>query len=402
MTDRSEHEDFGPARRVRQRARRKPAVHAEPAVPSRLGAVQARAIVIAGVAGEPYASLAPRLAELQAVPEAVCSADEARSRLTASALPDAPTLLVADARDEAALALLRELALTRPSVVPVLVTDEPTLDLAVDAMRCGAADLLEVPGDEHTIRTSLSLAIDRARTTHHRELRVERLRSVCRQLNTARQQITSQVSGMCNDLVEAYQELSGQIDTLALCGEFNGVVRQELDIESLLRVVLEFLLAKVGPTNAAIFLPSSGEEFSLGAYVNCDLNPETIDSLLDHLAESLAPRFEHRPGVHVFETRRDTTRVLGGDAHWLADRAMVVFPCHQDDECLAVVALFRDDRQPFDAGATDMLRTLASLFAAQLSRIIHVHHRHLPRHQWGALGDGPDDWHNPEDLDQAA
>ena len=39
--------------------------------------------------------------------------------------------------------------------------------------------------------------------------------------------------------------------------EFGGLIRQELDIESLLRTTLEFVLGRCGPTNAAVFLPTT-------------------------------------------------------------------------------------------------------------------------------------------------
>ncbi len=346
----------------------------------------------------------PVLGSMDAAVESVDSVDAARARLGDDARPRVDVVVIDEGMPES-IDLLREAAQSEPALVPVLASETPSLDLAIEAMRCGAADLMHLDDTDeaaHAARGSLALAIDRAHLAQHRESRVERLRSVCRQLNTARQDITSQVSGMCNDLVEAYQELSGQIDQLSLCGEFNGVIRQELDIESLLRTALEFILAKIGPTNAAVFLPSTSSDFSLGAYVNCDIQKDTLDTLLDHLADVLAPRFEKRPGVHHYETRRETAEMLGADAHWLPEHAMLVFPCHRDDECLAVVALFRDDRTPFEPGAAALLETISKLFASQLARIIHVHHRHLPKHQWGAPGDGPDEWDDFDDLDLAA
>lgn len=363
----------------------------------------ARVLLVSG--GDTLKTMAgPVLGEMDAAVEAACSVDEARARLGDDAAPRVDVVVI-DEKLAESIDLLREVAQSEPMIVPVLASSKPGLDLAVEAMRSGAADLMRIGRSEeaaHAARASLTLAIDRARLAQHREGRVERLRSVCRQLNTARQDISSQLSGMCNDLVEAYQELSCQIDQVTISGEFNGIIRQELEIESLLRTVLEFILAKVGPTNAAIFLPSTSSDFSLGAYVNCDISRDSLDTLLDHLGDVLAPRFESRSGVHVFENRHQTAQMLGPDAQWLPEHAMMVFPCHRDEECLAVVALFRDDRTPFEPGAKLLLETISKLFAAQLARIIHVHHRHLPKSQWGAIGDEPEEWDDYDDLDMAA
>lgn len=394
-------ENSSGARRPRARKRAAEVHNAQPSDPRR---PSARVLLVASnstlstVAG-------PVLGSMDAAVEAVASADAARARMGDDALA-AIDVVVIDERVPESIDLLRECAQSEPAIVPVLASTKPTLDLAVEAMRSGAADLMKLgKTDEasHNARASLALAIDRANLARHREGRVERLRTVCRQLNTARQDISSQLSGMCNDLVEAYQELSDQIDQVTISGEFNGIVRQELEIESLLRTVLEYILAKIGPTNAAVFLPATSSDFSLGAYVNCDFNGQALDTLLDHLADTLAPKFEQRSGVHVFADRGQTASMLGHDAHWLPEHATIVFPCHRDEECLAVVALFRDDRTPFEPSTKALLETISSLFANQLARIIHVHHRHLPKSQWGAPGDAPEDeWDDFDDLDLAA
>ena len=81
-----------------------------------------------------------------------------------------------------------------------------------------------------------------------------------------------------------------QMKNIALASELNTIFRQELDLESLLRTVLEYTLRKVGSTNAAIFLPSSTGDFTLGAYVNYDCPRDTAETLLDHLADILESR----------------------------------------------------------------------------------------------------------------
>jgi len=348
----------------------------------------------------------PALGELEVPMECQYTVDDARLRLSQSERPRIDVIVIRQ-DTPGALEFVRQLTLSSPAIACVIVCDQATLDDAVSAMRSGAADIISADLGPEMAGAALRSALDRSRIARQREERSIRLRAVCKKLNSARHEVTNQVSDMCNDLVDAYRELSGEIDKLSICGEFNGIIRQELEIESLLRVVLEFILAKTGPTNAAIFLPSSGSEFSLDAYVNADIPKASVDALLDHLAEILAPRFEHRPGVHQYDTRRDVARLMGPDAHWLPEQTLLAFPCLHNDECLAVVTLFRDDHEHFSGETVRLLDTISALFSRQLARIIHVHHRHLPKHKWGAIGDAPDsydydEYDGPDDIDLAA
>ena len=56
--------------------------------------------------------------------------------------------------------------------------------------------------------------------------------------------------------------------------EFGAVMNDELDLEHLLRKTLEFLLGKVGPTNAAIFLPGTGCGFTFSWCSTMGRKPE--------------------------------------------------------------------------------------------------------------------------------
>jgi DNA-binding response OmpR family regulator len=287
----------------------------------------------------------------------------------------------------------------RPALATLLIDDEPTLDDAVEAMRAGAADLIAAGAPAHEYVSRAQAAVGRGRAARTRERRIERLKRTCRRLNTARQSVTRQVGSLCNDLASAYQELSDQMSQVSIASEFAGIIKAELDVEGLLRAGLEYILARVGPTNAAVFLPSSSRDYSLGAYVNYSCPKDSADVLLDNLANIVAPRLEERDEVLMLADASDVDAFLGEDAMWLADSTAAAFACRHDDECLAVVILFRDEKSPFEESLLPTLRTISGLFAHQLARVIHIHHRHLPKDQWGSFDqiDGGDD-----DIDLAA
>lgn len=306
-------------------------------------------------------------------------------------------LIKTDLPDGSGLSLTREISRSGRCPASILLTEHPTLDQAVEAMRCGAMDIVSCRAAAADLITSVRAAFDRSRLARTREARIDRLTRVCRRLNQARHEVTKQVSSLCGDLVNAYQELSGQVLELSIASEFNGLIRQELDVESLLRTALEFILAKTGPTNAAVFLPASSSDFSLGAYVNYDCPKDAADVLLDHLAGIVAPRMEKEHELKVLTTYAELESFLGADAHWLAESSAITFACHHEEECLAVVILFRDRRNPFPDTVPATLQVIADHFGQQLGRVIHIHHRHLPKDQWGGFGEEDDD-----DIDLAA
>lgn len=330
----------------------------------------------------------------------VAGPDDARARLDETVPYD---ILLIHSGLAAAEELAAETAERRPGVSVVLLGEAPDLHEAVRAMRSGAVDVLSPRLQREEFLARINAACTKARRARGREDRVERLRRLCRQLQTARTEMSRHIESLCEDLAGAYRDLSDRMNDVALATEFGSLIRRELDIESLLRSALEFVLTKSGPTNAAIFLPASSGDFSLGAYVNYDGPKEAAEMLLDHLASSLAPKFEREKEVRVLKGREDLDAVLGDDADWIGESTLVAVPCRQDEDCLAVMVLFRDQRQPFPEELKPTLALIADLFARQLSRVIHVHHRHLPPSKWGdAWGPSRDADDNFPDIDLAA
>ncbi|HBS29788.1 MAG TPA: hypothetical protein DEB06_10150 [Phycisphaerales bacterium] len=306
--------------------------------------------------------------------------------------------------DGGGLELVRELAGDRArATCCVVVSDRADLAAAVDAMRSGAADFVTRPFQPAELSRRVAGAAERAGRTRDEQRRVERLKRICKRLNSAREEVSKQVDDLCNDLVTAYQDLADQMTSATMASEFTTIVRQELDVEALLRTTLEYLLNKTGPTNAAVFLPTGHDDYSLGAYVNYDVPRDTADVLLDHLADVIAPRFDQEREVRRFATAPELDEALGDDAQWLNDSALVVFACRDEDgDCLAVFALFRDRRNPFPDTTLAHLRVIRDIFGEQLDRVVRIHHRHTPDKQWPGFDVEEDDHGHADDHGLAA
>jgi len=291
-----------------------------------------------------------------------------------------------------------------PAAVPVILAENASLTDAVLAMQTGAADLIDPGLSEHELRRRLSVAGHRASALRRREDKMTRLKKMCHTLNTARDHVSGQVGDLCSDLLGAYQNLADQIGDVSVSSELNSLLRQELDVESLLRTVLEYLLCKMGSTNAAVFLPSSVGDFSLGAYINYDCPKEAAEVLLDQMAYTFAPCFEDQTEPLLLCGRHDLQAAIGDEASWLGDANAIVVSCVEEGECLAVLTVFRKGSKPFTDEHRRVFDITAKLFGAQLGRVIQIHHRHLPEDQW--FGDETDDfgpnltdWDPNSDLD---
>ncbi len=318
------------------------------------------------------------------------SLTEARAQLTEKsvdlaiinpALPDGNGLDLAD-----------ELNKSRRITSTIIIGDEPSVESAMKAIRAGALDFIVKPFDDSDATERIKKVFAKQRKGRDQAQRVRRLRRLCKKLNQARADVSKQVDILCNDLVTAYQELAGQMQQVVQATEFGAVIRDELDLEHLLRKTLEHLVEKAGPTNAAVFLPSSMDEYTLGGYVNYDCTPDSADMLLQHLADVAAPKVaQHDDIMHVTDNQ-SLSHLLGGDAVFLIDSHMLAFACRSENESLAVVALFRDGSDPFDQALLDTAEAIGPLLGDALARVIRIHHRGLDEdfYEDGYFG-APDD-----------
>ena len=276
----------------------------------------------------------------------------------------------------------------------IVVAKRASIDLASCALQHGAADLLDraTPANPDVAQRILAVAQRSRNLRSGRSDEPRGLFRLRRPPGADNLHHDPQTGPNASDLLQAKPELVDHMKNVTTVSEFKGLIRGELDIEQLLRTTLEFVLARSGPTNAAVFLPTTSGDYSLGAYVNYDCPKDTCDVLLDHLANAVAPRFENVPGpggmAHL-TTREQLDEYLDGDADWLTGSHVVGFPCTHGNECLAIFMLFRDQRSPFQQPLLDQVKTVGELFAAQLARVIHIHHRHLPKNKWGMIGDPP-------------
>jgi len=250
----------------------------------------------------------------------------------------------------------------------------------IEAVRSGATDILTLDSDDATLRERLKDAARRSAEQRERAESAGRLRSMCHKLTAAVHDSEQRIESLTRDVLKLAEDTESRISEAALAAEFRAILSQELDLESLLRTVLQYLLKKTGPTNAAVFLPDAEQHYSLGAYVNYDCDREAADLLLEHVCGSICPHLRNEEAIIRFEDGDDLARFLGEQASIIRDRDVVAFRCAHEGRTFAIVMLFRDRSDAFSNHLPGMLDTLRPIFAAQLKSILRVHHRARP--QW--------------------
>jgi len=273
------------------------------------------------------------------------------------------------------LTLIEELSQLSPGTKAVALLTRRSFDDSVSALRCGAIDVLALPAEAEDLDSRIETALLRARTDQLHDERIASLMRVCKRLNTAREEIAEQVDVLCKELVAAYEETNEQVNEATMVSEFRTLLRQELDVEDMLRSALEYLLTKTGPTNAAVFLPDEGGAWSLGAYVNYDCPRESIASLLETLGEAVCPQMAEEDELVRFEDTQEFAEWVGTDVAVLAQCQVIAYACMHEGRCMAIVVLFRNRSQPFAESLAHTLDLLRPIFAAQLHQIVRVHHR---------------------------
>lgn len=274
----------------------------------------------------------------------------------------------------------------------LLVVTSESATRAVDAMRSGAIDCVDIKRESDILFARVESAVSRSRTEQKLQNKMTRLKKICRELNLVRHEVTDQVDSLCQELVTAYQDVADQVSEASMVTELRTLLRQELDIEELLRTTLEYLLTKSGPTNAAVFLPDGTGYYNLGAYVNYDCPRESISVLLDHMCSAICPQMESEHDLVRFDDADDFAEWIGMDPGILDDSQVIAFTCHRDGECLAVCVLFRSKSNPFTDELAGMLHLMRSIFAEQLSRVIRIHNRLEPQWPKEAVDDDGDDF----------
>lgn len=302
--------------------------------------------------------------------EHVDSTDDAVAHIVSGATD---LILISDAFAAEAFAPVAAQARRISGSTKLLVAgDAPRGSQLLDAVRAGATDWLDLAGDDTELNDRLCAALELGREDRRRDERIARLKGICRKLSITRSEFSKQI----DSLSEGLSDVRERVDEASIVGEFRGLLSQELDVEDLLRTAMQYMLTKTGATNAAVFLPGSRPtQFGLGAYVTYDCPRTTAEPLLSRLAEEICPRLAQSEDIMRFSDTAEFVESIGLEASVLDESELVAWPAHHGGECMGVFFLFRNRNEPFKDELAALIDALRPVFAAQMAKLVRVHHR---------------------------
>lgn len=271
--------------------------------------------------------------------------------------------------DERLAADLRRL---QPNASVVVAATAARVDEVTRAMRLGACDFLPGDLDADQVEMRLSQAISRSREVVLRDRSARQLSELGAPIPSV-EQVLEAIDLADTDEVEGL--VSDDNRRIAMCSEFRTLLRQELDVEDLLRTALEYLLVKTGPTNAAVFLAGGDGRFGLGAYVNYEHPRRSVEPMLQRLGDDACPRLIDEEEILRFDDAADFMDECELEKPVDGDVEMIAVPCRNDGECLAIMYMFRGEDSPFTDEVASDLDCLRDILAEQLATLIRIHNR---------------------------
>ncbi len=284
--------------------------------------------------------------------------------------------------DNGGLELLEELRRSHPLMDVVATSRLRRSELTLEAFRAGAADVLFTPAPLPEIESLLARIARRREEAARSSFRSLRVRRVCKQLNKARHEIRQQVDLLCNDLVRAYQDMAVQLNAAQVAADFANAVGPELEVEGLLRKTMEWILKKLGPVNAAIYLPDADRHFALGAYLNLDTDAD--GPLIAAIGDTLVKQADR--AVRPIAADRDQTvdELFGEEGRRLKGRswlAAACLPAAGPRDAMAVLVIFRKQSEAPANGdpiTTTLVETVAPVLGEKIQQALGLYHRLHP------------------------
>jgi DNA-binding NtrC family response regulator len=136
------------------------------------------------------------------------------SQAAAAYLASAPTIVISEMElpDSDGLALTREIRAQQDGEASIiLMSDQPTVGRAIEAMRLGVRDLFTKPFDLRRLSHVVEQEAHGQRDRQRQLRRNERLRRLARRVMRERRDLRQRIDLICRDLVHAYQRLAKKV-----------------------------------------------------------------------------------------------------------------------------------------------------------------------------------------------
>jgi DNA-binding response OmpR family regulator len=286
--------------------------------------------------------------------------------------------------------LFEMVMLLTPETPVVGYTEKPDPTQIIEFVRLGGVDFFCIPEDLQAIagraQTVIESAVEVADLKESADANARLYNSVTEEL----QRVSDENDSLCNDLANTHCETDKKMKQVAIGAEFQTLVNQELEVESMLRTALGYMLTRIGATNAAVYLREGEIDWGIGAYINYDRQAEQFQSLIDTLGPIVCPTVSCETGTKRYKDGEVFATTVDADPIDFSGSEVVTVSCFHEERCMAVLVLFRGDTRPFGEEAMDTIETIREIFGTQLGTILKIHRR--AETTWPSEFIDDDDW----------
>lgn len=280
-----------------------------------------------------------------------------------------------------------------PSARVVVVGDLPSASVVTECFRAGASDWIESDEWKHDQGVAVRFAkeIELAVSARVRAERLAVLENACRRLTAERRTLEAKLGGAFANLAGAEESARDREGVASMQAECRTLLAQESEVEAVVELTTQYVIARVGVTNAAVFLLDQGQ-YRLAGYVRDDLARKSAGGLIEHLAGVWCERISAHEECVRFGPSDPPPGRFAELAGLLPGRAVFAFACPKMNERQgnAVVILFRDGQRPFSPEFERVARAVAPAFASNLARVQRVLTRAQPEWPREAPDESPE------------
>ncbi|MSR70284.1 MAG: hypothetical protein EXS17_08070 [Phycisphaerales bacterium] len=270
-----------------------------------------------------------------------------------------------------------------PDARIVIVGDLPSASVVTEFFRAGVSDWIETDEwkSDAGVAARFAKAIETAVGGRVRAERLGVLENACRKLTAERRALEAKLGGAFANLAGAEESARDREGVASMQAECRTLLAQESEVEAVVELTTQYVIARVGVTNAAIFLMDQGQ-YRLAGYVRDDLARKSAGGLIEHLAGVWCERVVAHGECVRFGPCDPPPGRFAELAGLLPGRAVFAFGCPKMNEHhgSAVIVLFRDGQRPFSSDFEKVARAVAPAFASTLARVQRVLTRAQP--QW--------------------
>lgn len=278
------------------------------------------------------------------------------------------------------IAAMRKL---NPACAIVVVGGLGSPQATVECFRAGATDWIDPDSwkSNDEIHRKISAWLESSISRRLSGDRLAVLEAACRKLTQDRVQLEQRLGGAAANLAGSEEVARDREVVASMQAEFRMILSQEVEVESIIELTANYMIAKVGPTNAAIFTLEE-ERYRLAGYVRDDLSRKGAGGLIEHIGSSWCHAIAKEQHAVSFDPMTIAPDGYAKLAGVIPGRCVLAFACPTEklDAAPAVIVLFRDGQRPFGPDALQMARAVGAVLSGGIERVRRVLSRAQP--QW--------------------